>query len=209
MPRLLLIRHAQNDFVRTGKLAGRTPDVHLNEEGERQAAALGRRLADKKLAAIYSSSLERAVETATAIADHHDGLAVQIEDGVIEVDFGSWAGQRLRQLARTRLWKVVQGFPSGARFPGGESFFEVQARIVSTLERLAAPHTGNIVIVSHADVLKMAIAHYAGIHLDMFQRIEIAPASISIVDLNRYGPRLVRLNDTAHYDYILEERTDH
>ncbi len=85
----------------------------------------------------------------------------------------------------------------------------MQARIVTTLERLAATHTGNIVIVSHADVLKMAIAHYAGTHLDLFQRIDIAPASISIIDLDRYGPRLARLNDTAHYDYILEQRTDH
>jgi probable phosphoglycerate mutase len=208
LARLLLIRHAQNDFVRTGKLAGRTPGVHLNDEGQRQAEELGKRLADTKLAAIYSSPLERATETAQAIANHHSGMDVQIEQGVLEVDFGSWAGKHLRQLARTRLWRIVQGFPSGARFPGGESFFEVQARIVGALNGIAEKHSGSVVIVSHADVLKMAIAHYAGMHLDSFQRIDIAPASISIVEMHQFGTRLVRLNDTAHYDYVLEARTD-
>jgi probable phosphoglycerate mutase len=208
LPHLLLIRHAQNDFVRTGKLAGRTEGVHLDDEGNRQADALGNRLADKKLAAIYSSPLERATETAQAIAHHHSGMNVQIEAGVLEVDFGTWAGKHLRQLARTRLWRIVQGFPSGARFPEGESFFEVQARVISTLDRIAEMHSGNVVIVSHADVLKIAIAHYVGVHLDLFQRIDIAPASISIIQLERYGPRLACLNDTAHYDYVLEKRAD-
>ena len=134
-------------------------------------------------------------------------MDVQIEQGVLEVDFGSWAGKRLRQLARTRLWRIVQGFPSGARFPGGESFFEVQARIVGALNGIAEKHSGSVVIVSHADVLKIAIAHYVGMHLDLFQRIDIAPASISIVEMHQFGTRLVRLNDTAHYDYVLEART--
>lgn len=201
MTRLLLIRHAENEWVRTGKLAGRTPGVHLNDAGKQQAEALGKRLADKKLAAIYSSPLERTVETAQAIAQHHSSLQVHIDEGLVEVDFGQWAGVRLRKLARTRLWRIVQGYPSGARFPRGESFPEVHARVVGALERIAAQHTsGMVVVVSHADVLKIAIAHYAGIHLDLFQRIGLAPASISIIDLGRHGPMLSCLNDTCHYE---------
>lgn len=203
MTRLVLVRHAQNDWVRTGKLAGRTPGVHLNDEGKRQAEALGGRFADKKIAAIYSSPLERAVETAEAVAAHHSDLGVLLEEGVAEADFGQWAGQRLRKLSRTRLWGVVQHYPSGAQFPQGETIRAMQARAVDALERIAGAHTGNVIVVSHADILKAVIAHYAGTHLDLFQRIDIAPASISIIDLGRFGPRIVRLNDTCHYDYTL------
>jgi probable phosphoglycerate mutase len=199
----VLVRHAQNDWVRTGKLAGRTPGVHLNDEGKRQAEALGARLADKKIAAIYSSPLERAVETAEAVASHHPDLQVILEEGIAEADFGQWAGERLRKLSRTRLWGVVQHYPSGAQFPQGETIRAMQARAVDALERIARLHSGNVVVVSHADLLKAIIAHYAGTHLDLFQRIDIAPASISIIDLGRYGPRIVRLNDTCHYDYTL------
>jgi len=203
LTRLILVRHASNDWVRTGKLAGRTPDIHLNDEGKRQAAALGKRLADKKIAAIYSSPLERAVETAEAVAGHYPDMKIQIEDGVAEVDFGQWAGQRLRKLSRTRLWGVVQSYPSGAQFPQGETIRAMQMRAVDALDRIASRYHGSVVVVSHADVLKAMIAHYVGIHLDLFQRIDIAPASISVIELHRWGPRLVRLNDTCHYDYTL------
>lgn len=203
MTQLVLIRHAQNDFVRTGRLAGWLPEVHLNEEGQKQAAALGQRLASAKLSAIYSSPLERAVETAQAIADHHAGMQVQAVEGIGEVRFGDWTGKRLMQLARTRLWRVVQSYPSGARFPDGESFFEVQYRMVTTIESLAARHpSGRIAIVAHSDVIKIVLAHYAGVHLDLFQRFVISPASISIVHLGRMGPSIVRINDTAHYDLL-------
>lgn len=203
MTRLILVRHAENDFVRTGKLAGRTPGVHLNEEGKRQAEALGKRLADKKIAAIYSSPLERAMETAEAVSKHYPHLQILIEEGVWEVDFGQWAGERLRKLSRTRLWGVVQRYPSAARFPNGETIREMQSRAVTALENIAAVNSGNVVIVSHADVIKAVIAHYAGMHLDMYQRIDIAPASISVIDVTRYGPRFSKMNDTAHYDYLL------
>lgn len=203
MTRLILVRHASNEWVRTGKLAGRTPDIHLNDEGKRQSIALGKRLADKKIAAIYSSPLERAVETAEAVAAHYPDLGVQIEDGIAEVDFGQWAGQHLRKLSRTRLWGIVQSYPSGAQFPQGETIRAMQMRAVDALDRIASRYRGSVVIVSHADVLKAIVAHYAGMHLDLFQRIDIAPASISIIELHRWGPRLVRLNDTCHYDYAL------
>jgi probable phosphomutase (TIGR03848 family) len=199
---LILIRHAQNDWVRTGRLAGWTPDVHLNEEGIEQAKALGRRLAHVNLKAVYSSPLERAVETAHLVLSHHPDLDLQIEEGVGEVDFGSWTGERLRKVSRTRLWKVVQRYPSDARFPSGESIHQMQFRVVSTLGKLAARHPdGPLAIVSHSDVLKAAVAHYAGMPLDMFQRLVISPASISVIELHRMGPRIIKLNDTSHYDH--------
>jgi probable phosphomutase (TIGR03848 family) len=198
---LILIRHAQNEWVRTGRLAGWTPGIHLNEEGKRQAETLGRRLASANLQAVYSSPLERAVETAEAITAHYPEMSVAIEEGMGEVRFGAWTGKRLRQLRRKRLWEVVQHFPSGARFPDGESIREMQNRVVSTLERLADVHPGGrIAVVAHSDVLKAAIAHFAGMHLDMFQRLIISPASISIVMLWRSGVRIVRLNDISHYE---------
>jgi probable phosphomutase (TIGR03848 family) len=198
---LILIRHAQNEWVRTGRLAGWTPGVHLNDEGKQQAEALGRRLASADLQAVYSSPLERAVETAEAITAHYPNLSVIVEEGMGEVNFGEWTGKRLRQLRRKRLWEVVQHFPSGARFPQGESIREMQNRVVSTLERLADAHPGGrIAVVAHSDVLKAAIAHFAGIHLDLFQRLIISPASISIVALGRSGVRIIRLNDISHYE---------
>jgi probable phosphomutase (TIGR03848 family) len=205
MTRLLLIRHADNDWVRSGRLAGWTPDIHLNETGQRQAEALGERLAAAKLRAVYSSPLERAVETAQAVLKHHPDLELRIEEGLGEVHFGAWTGKRLRKLARTRLWQVVQGYPSGMRFPKGESFHEMQARVVGTLERIAGEHPqGTVAIFSHSDVIKAVVAHYAGMHLDLFQRIVISPASISIIDLHRMRPFIVRLNDISHYDHQRE-----
>ena len=203
----MLIRHAQNDWVKTGRLAGWTPGVHLNEEGRRQAEALGERLASAKLQAVYSSPLERAVETAEAVVKHYPGLTVQIEEGVGEVAFGGWTGERLRKLRRRRLWDIVQNYPSGARFPEGESFRETQNRVIDALERIAQQHPGGkVAVVSHSDVIKLAVAYYAGIHLDLFQRLIISPASISIIGLSRMGPRIIRLNDTAHYEQARRDR---
>ncbi len=200
MVELLLIRHAQNDLVKSGRLAGRTAAVHLNEEGKKQAEALGVRLEPLKLQAIYSSPLERARETAEAIADYHPNLTVIIEEGLNEVDFGSWSGQSLRRLRRRRLWQIVQRIPSRATFPGGEAIRDMQNRLINTLESIASKHaTGRIVIVSHSDVIKVAVAYYAGMHLDMFQRLVISPASISTVALGQHGPMILQVNDTSHY----------
>lgn len=206
MTRLLLIRHAQNEWVRTGRLAGWTPDVHLNEEGQRQAKLLGERLASAKLAAVYSSPLERCVETAQAVTQHHPQLDVLLDKDIGEVDFGQWTGKRLRKLRRTRLWPVVQNHPSGARFPGGESFEEVQFRFVGALRRIAERHSKDTVAVfSHSDVIKLGVAHFSGMHLDLFQRLVISPASISVIDLHRQGLRIIRVNDTGHYSDIRDK----
>jgi len=195
---LMLVRHAKNDWV-GDRLAGWTPGVHLNKEGRHQAETLSARLAHLPITAIYSSPLERALETAQAIAIHHD-LKVRILDGIGETRYGEWTGQSLKELAKTELWPVVQAFPSGARFPGGESLRETQARAVAALDTLCHTHpqeTDIVVAVSHADVIKAAVAHYAGLHLDLFQRLVISPASLSVIRFSKFGPRIICLNDTG------------
>jgi len=200
---LLAVRHALNDWV-GDKLAGWTPDVHLNDKGRAQAQALAGRLADKPITAIYSSPLERAVETAQIIADPHN-IEVQIREGVGEVRYGEWTGQSLKELAKEDAWRVVQFYPSGARFPGGEAIREMQARAVADLDAIVAAHPSEtVVVVSHADVIKAALAHYAGLHLDLFQRLVVSPASLSMVAFTPMGPRLISLNDATH---VPEEET--
>jgi probable phosphoglycerate mutase len=199
MTQLLLIRHATNDYVRTGRLAGWTPEVHLNEKGRAQAAALGERLASARLTAVYSSPLERTVETAQAVAEPHD-LKVQLREDLGEIHYGEWTGKKLKKLRRTRLWQVIQHYPSGARFPGGESIRETQARVVGALERIAEQHPkGRVAVVAHSDVLKLTVAHFAGMPLDMYQRLIIDPASLSVVWLGKMGPRIAMMNDTSHH----------
>jgi probable phosphoglycerate mutase len=196
MTDLLLIRHAVNDWV-GDRLAGWTPGVLLNEAGREQADALARRLADWPIEAIYSSPLERALETARAVAEPR-ALAVQIEEGVGESRYGDWTGQPLKELAKTPEWQTIQFAPSLARFPGGEGLAEMQARAVAAIDCLRIRHPkGVMAVFSHADVIKAVVAHYAGIHLDLFQRIVVDPASISWIHFTPYGPRLIRLNDTG------------
>lgn len=201
---LLLVRHALNDWV-GDRLAGWTPNVHLNDKGRAQAQALAGRLADRPMAAIYASPLERAVETAQIIADPHN-LEVQIREGVGEARYGEWTGQSLEDLAKEDAWRVVQFYPSMARFPGGEAIREMQARAVAELDAIVAAHPSEtVLVVSHADLIKAALAHYAGLHLDLFQRLVVSPASLSVVAFTPMGPRLASLNDTAH---VPEEDTN-
>ncbi len=197
MTTLILIRHATNDWVKKGLLAGWTPGVHLNEQGRAQAQAAGQRLAEIELEAVYSSPLERAFETAEAVAQPH-GLTVQVRQGIGEVHYGEWNGQPLRKLAKKPLWVSVQVYPSGTRFPGGESIGEMQARVVAALDEIRAAHPQGIVAaVAHADVIKAALAYYIGVPLDLFQRLVISPASLNVVHFSHFGPRLLRLNDTG------------
>jgi len=196
--RILLLRHGINDYVKAHRLAGRTPGVHLNEEGNAQAAALAERLASLAIAAVYSSPLERARETAAPAAARL-GLTVQLLDGVKETDCGEWTGQPLDDLSQSDLWRQVQSCPSVFRFPGGESFVEIQARMVAALDFVRLAHPGQTVAVfSHADPIKLAVAFYLGTPLDLFQRIEVAPASITELVFEPCKPRLARLNDCAH-----------
>lgn len=199
MTELFLIRHAENNWVSTGRLAGWTPGVHLNAHGRLQAQALGERLAAMRLAAIYASPLERAVETADAIAAPYPGLAVQLLDGVGEVRFGQWEGKSLSKLRRQPLWSAVQSYPSRVAFPGGETFRQAQARAVEAIEQLAARHPQQrVAVVSHSDVIKLILAHFLGLHLDLFQRIEVAPASLSLLHLAADRPTIRCINDTSH-----------
>ena len=198
--RLLLIRHGINDFVVSHRMAGWLPGVHLNQQGCEQVAALGRRLSETPIAAIYSSPLERTLETAEAIRGARP-LSVTSLDEIGETHCGEWTGQYVNDALReTALWHEIQRFPSGARFPGGESIFEMQARMVAAIERLRAAHSGEtFVVVSHADPIRVAIAHYLGLHLDLFHRIIVDPASITELEFNAVRPQLVRCNDIAHH----------
>lgn len=197
MTEILLIRHAVNDFVKTGRLAGWTPGVHLNDEGRQQAEALAQRLDGLPIHAIYSSPLDRAVETAEPLARLR-GLPIRILEGVGEVRYGDWTGGVIEELAKHELWHGVQFFPSSTRFPNGETIGEMQARAVGQCEALRVAHADEIVaVVSHADVIKAVIAHYVGMHLDLFQRLIVAPASVTWLHLGKGGPRLVVMNDTG------------
>ncbi|HBY94784.1 MAG TPA: phosphoglycerate mutase [Chloroflexi bacterium] len=201
MKLIVLVRHAVNEYVAIKKLAGWTPGVHLNDEGRRQAELLAQRLATSRqpFHALYTSPLERTRETAAPIAAALSLEACLLE-GVGEVRFGEWEGRGLEELGKEELWRMVQTYPSGMTFPGGETFRAMQARAVNAVESVAAalePKQAAIV-VSHADVIKAIVAHYAGIHLDHFQRLVISPASISVLGLTPHRPMILRLNDTAH-----------
>jgi probable phosphoglycerate mutase len=191
---LLLVRHGHTAF--TGRrLPGRLPGIHLSAEGRRQAARLAERLrALTGIAAVYSSPLERARETAAAIARAR-GLPVRLEADLTEVDIGAWAGQPVARARQRAAWRRLQHHPSGFRFPGGESFTEMQARVVGALERLITRHPGEAVVaVFHADPIKAALAHALGLSLDLFQRLVIAPASVSVVACGTGGPLVLTVN---------------
>jgi probable phosphoglycerate mutase len=196
--RILLIRHGINDYVKKGLLAGRTPGVHLNEDGQAQAASVAERLGGEKIAAVYSSPLERCQETATPLAERL-GLELRLLEDVKETDCGEWTGQALEELRKAETWQQVQISPSGFRFPNGESMLEIQARMVTALDRLQREHTGQtIAVFSHSDPIKLAVAYFIGMPLDLFQRLDVSPASISELDFTPLRVRLVRLNDCAH-----------
>jgi probable phosphoglycerate mutase len=198
-----LVRHGVTP--ETGKkLTGWTPGVHLSETGVAQARAAGEYLADKKIRAIYSSPIDRTRDTADEIAERLS-LPVTDDEQIGEIHFGSWTNRSLKQLATTKLWKTVQSYPSGARFPDGESLREAQARSVGELERLRGAHPKkSLCVVSHADLIKLITAHYLGMHLDQFQRIHIAPASITTIAVDDAGPMIVGVN---HVPYVVGQRS--
>jgi len=199
MTTVLLIRHGQNDFVGKHKLAGWLPGVHLNDVGRAQAEAVAASLKGVKLQAVYASPLERTTETAAPIAQAQ-GLEVQVLPGLGELKLGKWEGRSLKSLRRLKMWERVQNAPSLARFPNGESFAEAQARIVAELDTLINRHTSKkavIAVVSHSDMIKLAIAHYVGLPLDLFQRLVVDPGSISVLAFHGAHTRLVKLNDAS------------
>ena len=195
---IYLIRHADNEFMNQGKLAGRLPGIHLTAHGISQAEALAQSLAKVKFKAVYASPLERAMETAEPIA-RSKSLEVIPRIGLGETQYGQWQGKSFKVLRRKKLWAIVQHTPTLARFPEGESFTEAQARIVAEIEILRAKHKQPKAVfacVSHADTIKLAIAHYIGLPLDLYNRLTVEPASVSILAIGKGHSRLIRLNDT-------------
>jgi len=180
-------------------LPGRAPGLHLSDEGRAQAESAAQRIASlgKAPVAVYASPLERAVETARPIA-RRLGLRVRVERGLLECDFGTWTGAKLSTLRRRREWRSVVTFPSSFRFPDGESFTEMQARMLSTLDRLAERHPGEtFVAVSHADPIKAAVAATAGVPLDLFQRLVVSPCSVTALVRGDAAAHVLCLNVTA------------
>ena len=179
----LLIRHGHTNAIGQ-QLCGRAAGVQLSTEGRTQATRLGARLASHRLAAIYSSPLERAVETARAIAAHQQADVELCED-LTEIDFGTWTGKTFAELATDAGWLAFNTRRSTAIVPAGECAPDVQGRIVRALERLGRRHAGEtIAVVSHCDVLRFAVLHYASTPLDLFDRFDIDPASVTAVSLS-------------------------
>jgi probable phosphoglycerate mutase len=207
MPLLLLIRHGENEYVKTGKMAGRIPGVHLNEKGQKQAQALGEALKDIPLKAVYSSPLERAMETAQPIAESHK-LTIRQEPDLMDTDIGKWQGKSLAMLRLTKAWKVVQNAPSRFRFPEGESFVDAQTRYVDTLERIISKHKPRdvIAVVFHADPIKLAVAHFLGMPLDHFQRLSCDTGSLTALQVSETSANLIKLNQRPPFDFLPKKK---
>ena len=204
MPLLLLIRHGENEYVKTGKMAGRLPGVHLNERGQNQARALGEALKDVPIKAIYSSPLERAMETAAPIASTRKLQIIQ-ELNLMDADIGKWQGKSWKVLSLTKVWKIVQQSPSRFRFPDGESFPEIQTRISNVLEVIIKKHNKPqdiVAVVFHADPIKLAVSHFLGLPLDHFQRLSCDTGSMTALHVNEAGANLVKLNQRPPFDFL-------
>jgi broad specificity phosphatase PhoE len=179
-------------------IAGRSPGISLNEAGKRQAEKLAQRLRELPLTAVYSSPLERAVETASPIA-RLQGLEVQRLEGFNEIDFGDWTGKGLGELDQLSAWRSFNTFRSGTRIPGGEHMADVLSRSLRDLDWVRQAHSGPgtmVAVVSHGDVLRAVLAHALGLSLDFMQRLELSPASTSILIAENNGNRVLQLNGT-------------
>jgi len=196
MTTFLLVRHATCDPVGRS-IAGRLPGIPLNAEGREQAARLAERLRGVALDAIYSSPIQRARETADAIATDR-ALVVNTAEELIELDFAAWSGRTLAELEDDEQWRRFNRLRSVTRASSGESMLDVQARAVALVERLRAEHPdGRVALVSHGDVIRGLIAHLAGIPLDLFQRLEIEPASVSVIGVDEHHIAVRCLNHTG------------
>lgn len=195
MPFLLLIRHGENDYSKKGRLAGRLPGIHLNGHGQKQAEQLAAALVKAPIRAVYSSPLDRALETAKPIAQARH-LSVKPDLGLLEANVGEWEGKSVRRLALSRYWRIVQRAPSRAGHPGGETFVQTQARIVAALEAICGRHKPRdlVACVFHADPIKLAVAHYIGLPLDHFQRLACDTGSATLLAVGEAGAQLLWLN---------------
>ena len=196
MTTFFLIRHAAHDLLGHA-IAGRMSGVSLNAVGRAQAERLAERLASVPFQAVFSGPLERTRETAQPLA-RRLGLPLHICEEIGELDFGDWTGRTLAELADLPGWQPFNAYRSGTRIPGGELMVEAQTRMVVAMERLRAQYPGgHLALVSHGDILKAALAYYLGVPLDLFQRIGISPASVSVITLSEYGPRILCVYETG------------
>ena len=196
MTTVYLVRHGLT--AQTGRLLyGRTPGVDLDHRGRAQAEQLVARFEGVRVTAVYSSPLERCVQTVEPLAATRR-LSVRQDAGLLEMDAGAWTGRTLRQLRRAKAWETVQRSPSAFAFPGGEAFPDAQARAVATIERIARRHRrGAVVVATHGDIVRIAIAHFAGTPLDAFQRVVIDTVGVSVLELGGPRPHLLLVNDTG------------
>ena len=195
---VVLVRHGQSTANVAGVLAGRTAGVRLNEHGEGQAAAIAERLASARFDRLISSPLERCIQTVTPFSTAVK-LPIETDEHFVEVDYGSWSNRALKDLGAEPLWRTVQAHPSAAVFPDGEGLAAVSARAAAGIRdiRLSAQQDQTVLICSHGDVIKAILADALGMHLDAFQRIVVAPASISVIRYTQLRPFVERINDTG------------
>jgi probable phosphomutase (TIGR03848 family) len=195
MSTLLLIRHGENDFLKNGILIGNTPGVHLNHDGRNQAIALSNCLLGTPIHAILSSPLDRAIETATPLANALE-LEIHIRPALTDTNIGEWTGKKIKDLRKLPLWEQVQTKPSQFRFPGGESFVELQERLTSEVDAIAAAYGSHktVAIFFHADPIELVLAHYLGLPLDHFQRFTVDTGSVTVLKVNKSKTQLVALN---------------
>ena len=208
MPLLLLIRHGENEFVKSSKMAGRIPGIHLNEKGQQQADALGEALKDFPITALYSSPLERAMETAQPIARARK-LEIFQEPDLMDTNIGQWEGRSWKVLRLTKAWKIVQHAPSRFRFPEGESFAEAQLRYANALERIVKKHNKAkdiVAVVFHADPIKLAVSHFLGLPLDHFQRLSCNTGSVTLMQVSESGANLITLNQRPPFDFLAKKK---
>jgi probable phosphomutase (TIGR03848 family) len=201
---LLLVRHGVTSMTGT-RLTGRLPGIHLSEEGVRQAKDVAERLANLPVKAVYSSPLERCQETAAPIAERHR-VELHTVDDLAEVAYGQWQGRPYSQLYRLKAWSELQAHPADFRFPGGETIREAQTRGIRATEAIRArhPRTAAVVVVSHADMIRLIVAGYLGLGTDLYQRIVIGVASVSVIVLGERVPRLLRVGDSGSLDQLAE-----
>ena len=195
MTTVLLIRHGETDFVKTGKMAGRTPGVHLNEKGKHEAQELASCLKEAPIKQIFSSPMERTLETAKPLAKTL-GLKIIRSEGLIETDIGDWKGMEIKKARKFPEWKTVQTAPSRFKFPRGESFLDAQTRQVKTIEEIISYQTNDPVIAcfSHADPIKLVLAYYLGMSLDHFQRLSCSTGSVSVLKFSKQTVFILGMN---------------
>ena len=204
MTQFLFVRHGAHNLLTPGVICGRQPDVHLNVLGKQQSEQIAERLATLPIDAIYCSPLERARETAGPLAAKL-GLAVQNAEEFNEIDVGAWTNRTVAELENVPEWQQWNSFRSGAVAPGGESMVAVQARAVAKVRELRTQHSF-VAIFTHADIIRAVLAHFLGVHLDLFLRIEIDPASASWIELYEAAVRVRLVNGSVAGPELLPQR---